>query len=278
MFRLRHLLPLALLLFVRLAAAQGVQDLEVGVLPNLSTRILMTQYSPLRDYLARTLHRPVRVSTAPDWARFTRRGLDGDYDVVVTAAHLARLLQVDAGLVPVGRFTPDITALLIARSDTPVTRLADLRGKTLTLPNLHSLVALQTLRRLADLGLHPGSDLTVITTPRDDSVGNLLLRGEATAAALSAGEFRTIPEDIRRQLKTVQPLTDVPGFIVLAAPRLGTDDIDRLRQALAAFPASSEGQRFAELTGFTGLIAVDATLMKSLDVHLPDARRLVTEP
>lgn len=278
MYRLRHLLPLVLLLFVRLATAQGEQEWEIGVLPNLSTRVLMTQYSPLREYVARTLQRPVRVSTAPDWSRFTRRGLDGDYDVVVTAAHLGRLLQVDAGLVPVGRFTPDIPALLIARSDAPVTRLTDLRGKTLTLPNLRSLVALQTLRRLADLNLQPGSDLRVIATPKDDSVGNLLLRGEASAAVLSAGEFRMIPEDIRRQLKIVQTLTEVPGFIVLASPRLDADDLDHLRKALATFPASSEGQRFAELTGFTGLTAVDAALMKSLDVHLPDARRLVAEP
>lgn len=275
---LRALFLLSLALCARVASADGMRDLEIGVLPNLSTRVLMTQYAPLRDALARSLNRPARIATAPDWSRFTRRGLEGDYDLIVTAAHLARLQQVEAGLIPVGRFTPDIPALLVTRGDAPVSRLTDLRGKIVALPNVHSLVALQSLHRLAEAGLRPGQDLRLISVPTDDSVGNLLLRGDATAAVLSGGEFRMIPEDIRARLKVVQTVAEVPGFIVLASPRLDADALERLRRCLESFPGSSDGQRFAELTGFSGLTTVDDALMKSLDIHLPDARQILQAP
>jgi phosphonate transport system substrate-binding protein len=60
-------------------------------LPNISARVLLAQYQPMREYLARAMRRPVQVSTAPNWNAFHQRTLGLEYDVVVTAAHLAQL-------------------------------------------------------------------------------------------------------------------------------------------------------------------------------------------
>ena len=53
-----------------LAGAQAVLPLELGLLPNISARILLNQYQPMREHLARVLQRPVHLSTAFDWAVF----------------------------------------------------------------------------------------------------------------------------------------------------------------------------------------------------------------
>ena len=40
------------------------KPLEVGVVPYLSTRVLVSSYEPLRLYLEQSLHRPVILYTA----------------------------------------------------------------------------------------------------------------------------------------------------------------------------------------------------------------------
>ena len=177
--------------------AQTTAPLEIGVLPNISARVLLAQYQPMREYLAREMQRPVQVSTAPDWKAFHERTLGLEYDVVVTAPHLARLAQADRGYVPLLSYDPNIKGLLVFASARPLKGVADLSGKTLVLSNPQSLVTLRGMQWLAKSGLQRDKDFKTITTPTDDSVGNVLVRGDAIAGMVSAGEYRAIPDASR---------------------------------------------------------------------------------
>jgi ABC-type phosphate/phosphonate transport system substrate-binding protein len=46
--------------------------INIGVLPNVSARIIATQYEPVQNYLSSKLDRSITVSTAPDWTSFYR--------------------------------------------------------------------------------------------------------------------------------------------------------------------------------------------------------------
>ena len=72
---------LAVLLAAAPVSAQPTA-LEIGVLPNISARVLLTQYEPMRKYLERVLGRPVQISTAPNWKVFQERTLAREYDLV----------------------------------------------------------------------------------------------------------------------------------------------------------------------------------------------------
>ena len=250
------------------------RPLELGVVPHLSARALMSLYRPLREALQRQLRREVQLSTAASWSAFHQRTLAHDYHCVVTAANLARLVQVDAGWQPVARFTPDIRALLIAARQRPLAQVADLRGGCLALANPQSLVALRGLQWLADQGLQRDREFQVMAVPQDDSVGALVTRGDCMAAVLSGGEFMAIPEATRQQLQTVRHVADVPGFVVAASPRLSASEQAALAQAWLALPASDEGRAFFAASGFAGFEPPGAAALAALDPLLPETRRL----
>jgi phosphonate transport system substrate-binding protein len=258
---------------VQPARAQA-QPLELGIVPHLSARALMGLYRPLREALQRQLQRDVQLSTAASWSTFHQRTLAHDYHCVVTAANLARLIQVDAGWSPLARFTPDMRALLIAARQRPLAQLADQRGGVLALANPQSLVALRGLQWLAEQGLQRGRDFQVMAAPQDDSVGALVSRGDCAAAILSGGEFMAIPEATRQLLVTVRHMTDVPGFVVAASPRLPGADVAALAQAWLAMPATNEGRAFFAASGFAGFEPPSAAALAALDPLLPETRRL----
>jgi phosphonate transport system substrate-binding protein len=261
------------------AYGQGAPALELGLLPNLSARVLMAQYRPVREGLQRRLQREVQLSTAPDWLSFHQRTLALTYDLVVTAANLARLAQVDAGWVPLVTYTPLMKGLLIAARLRPLSRLVELRGQRLALANPRSLLAQRGLHWLASQGLQPGADFHTVQVPQDDSVGALVRRGDCIAALLSDVELRAVPDDIRADLQVVQHFADAPGFVVAASPRLAPALQALLRQAwLELGSGSDDGRAFFALSGIGGIAEAGPVLMAALDPVLPETRRLFAPP
>jgi phosphonate transport system substrate-binding protein len=257
--------------------AQATVPLEMGVLPNISARVLLAQYQSMREYLAREAKRPVQVSTAPNWTTFHQRTLALDYDVVVTAANLARVAQIDRGYVPLLSYAPDIKAMLAYATKRPIKGAEDLRGETLVLSNPQSLVTLRGMQWLAENGLQRDKDFKTTNTPTDDSVGNVVLRGDAIAAMLSGGEYRVIPEAIRSQLQVLTIFAEVPGFIILASPKLAEGDQRAIKESLLSFAGGSEeGKAFFATTGFAGIRELNARLMESIDPYVDATRRVLS--
>jgi phosphonate transport system substrate-binding protein len=262
----------------RAASAQSAESLEIGVLPNISARTLMAQYQPMREYLSRVQARPVQVSTAPSWSRFHERTLALEYDIVVTAAHLARLAQLERGYVPVLRYAPDIKALIATAKSRPLKSIQDLRGQTLVLSNAQSLVTFRGMQWLAENGLQLNRDYRTVKVPTDDSVGSVVVRGDAAAALLSSGEFRATPDAVKSQFEVMTAFAEVPGFVVLASPRLPAAAVQSLKAQLLAFANSAaEGKTFFGNTGFTGMSELPASVMTSMDAFVDATRKALLE-
>jgi phosphonate transport system substrate-binding protein len=261
-------------LAVRAQPAQA--PFEIGVLPNLNARVLMAQYQPLRDFLQRELGRPVQVSTAPGWAAFHQRVGAREYDLVVTAAHMGRLAQLEAAYQPLLSVTPDVKGLMVTAAARPLRQIADLRGQVLGLSNPQSLVTLRGMRWLQEQGLQRARDFQTIATPTDDSVGNVVLRGDAVAAMCSGGEFKAIPDAVRSQLSVMTTFTEVPGFLYLTSPTVTAARAAQLKELLLRFAQhADEGRAYFSATGFTGLRELPPGMMEALDVYVEPTRRLL---
>ena len=225
------------------------------------------------------MRRPVQVSTAPNWNAFHQRTLGLEYDVVVTAAHLARLAQLDRGYVPLLSYTPNIKGLVVFASTRPLRSVADLSGQTLVLSNPQSLVTLRGMQWLAENGLQRDKDFKTINTPTDDSVGSVVVRGDAIAAMVSGGEYRAIPDAIKAQLQVLATFAEVAGFVVLASPRLSAADARAIKDHLQRFASGSdEGKSFFGSTGFTNMKEPEPGLMESMDPYIEDTRKLLSTP
>jgi len=251
------------------------QDFQVGVLPNVTARVILTNYRPMREYLAEELGRPVEITTAPDFREFHTRTMAGAYDLVVTAANLARVAQLDAGLELVAGYDPPIPALLVMRKDARVGAIEALRGKSLAVANPQSLVVLRGREWLAENGLVAERDYRLSWTRTEDSLAQLLVSGEAPLAMMSMGEFRTIREEIRQTLEPYREFARVPNFFVLAGRRLPEAQVAALRAAMLKFTSTERGREFLALTGVQGIRAVPEADLAALDGIAAQTRELL---
>jgi phosphonate transport system substrate-binding protein len=263
----------------RLSWSAPPAALEIGILPNISARVLLAQYTPLRDFLSRRLGRSVQVSTASSWGVFHQRTMALEYDLVVTASHIARVAQLERGFIPLVMYEPPIKGLIACAKARPLKGIADLSGQTLVLSNPKSLVTLRGFQWLEEKGLVRGRHFATINTPTDDSVGNVVLHGDAIAAMLSGGEYRAIPEAIKDQIQVVTTFAEVPGFVVLANPRLAPELIQSMQQELLHFSSEApEGKAFFAATGFTAMRELPAGMMASMDTYLGATKAMLAAP
>lgn len=247
------------------SAQQSTASFGIGVLPNVSARVILTSYQPMREYFERELKRGVDIATAPDLRAFAENTRRGDYQLVVTAAKLGRVAQVDSNWHPLAIYDHKIPAILVALADNANASVTQLRGKSLALANPQSLVALAGLEWPGVQGLRHGADFKTVTAANDDSLGAVLRTGEAPLAIMSMGEFRAKPEAMRNTLRVVTEIAKLPGFLVMANPGLPAAEVKRLKTLILAFPQTDEGKKFFALSGFANIREVTEPELKTLD-------------
>jgi len=260
------------------AGARAQEAFNIGVLPNVSARVIFANYQPMRDYFERELKRKVEIATAADFRAFNAATVRGDYQMVVTAANVGRVNQLDAKWAPLAIYEPQIPGLLVAAVDNADSAVAQLKGKSLAMANPQSLVALRGLQWLREQGLQAERDYKIVRAGNDDSLGTLVRSGEAPMAMMSMGEFRQIGEETRKSLRIVTEFARVPGFLVLSNPKLVSAEVQRLKALILQFPKSEDGKRFMALSGFANIRDVSSLELDPLDAFAEQTRAGLAPP
>ena len=237
----------------------------IGVLPNVSARLILSSYQPMREYFERELKQRVEIATAPDFRSFSEQTLKGEYQMVVIAPNLGRVAQLDAQWEPLAIYEPMIPGVAVSLASNADNSTAQLKGKSLAMANPQSLVALVGLQWLRAQGLQVGSDFNTVVAANDDSLGAMLRSGEAPWAIMSMGEFRAKPEALRQNLRIVHEFARLPGFYVMGNPKLPATLRQRLRSLMLQFPATDDGKRFFALSGFANIREITEADLKFVD-------------
>ncbi len=256
------------------ASAPAGDALVVGVLPNIAAPALLAQYEHLKNYFERLNPQKVRIVVPANFKVFFDGMSSGDYDLAVSASHLARVAQLDSRLVPLVLYEPRINALFITPTDSTLASPSDLRGKALGFANPQSLVALYGQQWLRQQNLDPGKDFEIKAARTDVGVGRMLLTGEVAAAIMSNGEFRAIPQDESVRLKIREIFATIPNFIVMGHPRLGPERLARLKSQLLVFPADKDdGAAFVKASGISAIVEAGDATLRELDPYVVPTRR-----
>jgi phosphonate transport system substrate-binding protein len=244
----------------------------IGVVPNVSARVILTNYQPMRDYFARTLKANVEIATAADFVSFHAASQRGDYQLVITPANLGRVAQLDANLTAVASYEPPIPGLLVAGATNTNDAVDQLMGKSLALANPQSLLALTGLRWLREQGLVDGRDYTIVRAGNDDSLGTLIRTGDAPLAMMSMGEFKAISEAARKNLRIVREFAKLPSFLVMTHPNLSVELQQQIKTLVLQFPQSEEGKKFFALSGVANIRAIVPAELAALDGFVAQTR------
>jgi phosphonate transport system substrate-binding protein len=256
---------MCLLLPARYASA--ADELVFGVYPYLSSSQVVEQFAPLGDHLAQALGKPVSLRSAPDFERFIERTHAGEYDIIFTAPHMGRLAEKRNGYLPLAQTGYAIVVVVLARKDGPITKLADLKGHTLATGAKLSMSYQMVDRELEKLGLKIGRDVRFVNTASFSNVLEALVRKEADAGATGTLLWDKAPPEKHQVLHDIWRSQPVPGFLVLAHPRIGAAEIQRLKQALLGFGRTPAGRAYFEKTQQIDFRPIDATTMKRIDPY-----------
>lgn len=268
---------LTLCVLVCPGAAQA-QPLRIGVLPYLSPRSLLLEFAPLRSFLVSELQQEVELQTARDLPHFLQRTHAGDFDLVISAPHFARLAQNEHGFLPLVAIRADFYALLLVPKDAPAQTLRELKGKTLHLPHRLSFVSLQIEDFLRQRGLNPELDVHLLYYSTDNNaiLATEQSRGDAGAAQRSV--FENMPKEITAQLRILGSTQSAMSLVILAHPGMKAAALQALQMALNKFPYSAEGLSFFQ-ANHAEFSPADATIMATLDAYLPRLKsRLELQP
>lgn len=264
---------LALLIMLGGIVHAAEAPLTLGVFPYVSRGQLMEFHTPLKTYLEQQLQRPVDMVTAPNFVEFMTRTQNGDYDLVLTAPHLGRLAEVRDGYQRVAMTAHRVYGIFLARKDSGIRRLADLRGKTLMAAQPVSIVYQMGMETLRQHGLEPGRDVTVIGSLTHNNALYAPLRRESDASVTGLVLWNNAERDLRTGLREIGKTGGVPGFMLMANKRMPPEQIRRIQDALFKFDKTKEGKAYFAVTEFQKFEKIDDKSMKQLDPYL----RVLTE-
>jgi phosphonate transport system substrate-binding protein len=256
-----------------LGSAVAQQDaLRVGIIPYLTPNVLMSLFQPLRQHLEKDLGRPVELYTATDVRSFARRTLKPDFDIVITAAHQARLAQLDGGYQPLARFTGPLHAAVIVARNSPLQQLNDLRGRRIAITDRSILVNIVMTKTLADLKLSD-KDFDFVTVNSQNTGIISVAQGESEAAIIAHFTLDQSPEDQRRAVRVIYRSDALPSVMLLGSSKLDAALTERIRTSLLNLPNNHEGAAFLEKSRYQGIQKIDETFMKTLDPYLKETRK-----
>ncbi len=249
------------------ARAEG-PPLRLGILPFNSTLALIKTHQPLRLYLEASLGVPVEIYTAADYVAFLRDSLAGNFDLLITGPHFG-VLNIEQGYVPLFHYRATLKPVFVVRADSGIKDVGAFRGKRIALSNRLSVSSIAGLKWLADQGLLAGRDFEVLEKTTHGAAIAAVAVGDVEAALTTYTPLKQVPADIRAKVAELPSSVNMPHLMTLAHARLGARQIDKIREALRAFPATPEGQAFFRDTGYLGYEPVSAADIKSLQPLVP---------
>lgn len=251
--------------------AAAADQLILGVAPHTSARIILEMYQPLRLHLEKEIGMPVDVVTAPDFTVFAQRGLQQEFDIAVTTGQQARLLQVDAGYLPLLTYQADFKAVALVAAASPYRRAADLQGKSALGLSPTSQVTVWGQHWLEDNGLK-GMKIRYVSA--SDSVAQLLVAGEAAVGFTSLANYQKLTPELQQQLKILAQSRSMAGRIyLLNKRRAGLQK--KIEAALWSFAVSEAGKKYFSTNRLEGYRLLERNELQSMDRYAAEVRRVL---
>lgn len=250
--------------------------MRLGIIPYLSPRNLIKTYQPLKEYLEVSLGRPVEIYTSSSFSQFQAESCMDKFDVVITAAHFARMLENECRYTPLLQFATKGKSLIVTSKARPVTTVSALKQRTIAVPDKLSLASIVALSYLNKQGLNVQSDVKLMVVPSFVSAILAVQNGEAAAAITAAAVLEKMPPELQN---SVTQLTDAGTFanlVILSAQGTDKQEISTLRKFMLR--TSSNPALFRKLLepiGLGNLAAASDSEMKKIDAYLPVTREML---
>lgn len=249
--------------------------LRVSVVPYLSTRAMVAAYEPMRTYLESTMRRRVLFYSPPGFRAFVVTAQNGEYDMVISAAHIARMLETQQKFNALARFSTPGQALIVGPLTSSIDRFKQLRGKVVAIPSQLSLASIVAMTATTDAGLVEDNDFKVLESLSFSAAVVAIQKGDAEVAFSSKVALDQMTDEQRNSVKVLMDAGEFFNPVFLAHPALDDASMQKLRSALLSFGATPEGKIFLKKSGFGSIIPATESDLVILDLYSARTQKLL---
>jgi len=256
-------------------AASADRPLVFGVFPNMTAKQTVEIYRPLANALERHLQRSIVVYSARDFKTFVERTRQGEYDILLTAPHLAWLARQDAGYRPLLKYVRPTHGLLVVKQASRFQAPDELRGRTIATADAIAVTVLAVQAEMAANGLQRDTDYRTVDAGTHFNAAMQVINGRADAAMLGMHPYLLLPPEVRQQLRVLAKTPPLSSLMYLTHPRLRDREATAIRQALLDFAATPEGVSFMQHGGYGGFTAVDGSELRAFHPYALRAQEIL---
>jgi phosphonate transport system substrate-binding protein len=258
------------------ASALDGPPIKVGWPPTIDAKVLAADIEPLRKHLEQQTHRPVEFVYAASYQELSRQLLAGSVDfAALPPALLVRTQKAEPRVLPLaakmvgGSSRSD--GVLVASDPSGMGTVADLKGKTLCVPDLESTTGMLFPRVAAQkAGLDWERDVTVVVSGNHLQVLRDLVSGRCQAGATySAALLNAVTQGVDvTGLRQVAITGHAPQDSISAGPGVAPPLAAQLLQALLSYhppPGRPGGTGSVErISGFVTVKSDDYAAVREL--------------
>jgi len=198
----------------------GVQPYRLGVVGFYNPRLMYLKYQSLVDYLSETTGRPWELVIGSSYEETVEGLCSGDLDLAYLGPFTYTQAHARCGARPVVRLRTGGKAtyrsLMLVRTDSPYTKVSDLRGRRFGFGSpLSTSSHLVPRAILVDAGLTPGKDVECRYFRHHERAARAVLLGEVEACGVRdiVGE-----KYVGRGLRILARSEPIPNFPLVVGP------------------------------------------------------------
>lgn len=266
------------LLALRPASAEETRTLILGVFPSMTAKQIVETYRPLANALEKSLQRRVEIYSAPSFKAFAERTREGEYDLLLTAPHLAWLARQDAGYRPLLKFTEPVRGLLVVKSSFVYRDVEVLRGRTIAYADPLALIVLALQAQLAEKDLKPEVDYQSIAAGTHINAVLQVFKGRAAAAMVGQHSFMQFPPQLRAQLHVLMETPPISSLTYLAHPSISDAEAHKIKTSLLQFAATQNGRAFLNKGHFGGFSTLGKNELNAFRPYALQAQKILQGP
>lgn len=271
----RWMLSLTLFVFIALVApGAAIAEIKLGLLPRLNATEMTTMFTPLAEYLSKETGEKVTLVIPKDFEAFKAAVAGGQVDLGFANPIIYVQLKKDkAGMEPLSlaseKAGTKFRGIIIARKDSGIEKIPDLRGKKLIFVDKDSAAGhVFQMLTLSKAGLDVQKDFTKLPfAKKHDNVALAVFNKAADAGGIREDDLDKMKTKMDlAQIKIVAYTDYYPNWPVFNTGQMSKATTEKVKAALLKLkPNSPEADKIsgpAKITGFAPITDKDYDMLR----------------